>query len=100
MRERNATINVRVTDLEKRKMEKSARKCGLSLSAFLRKTALGKEVSATTPPQIYEAYRHLKYIRENSTGRLAEELDQIIRLILEANSGVQKPTLEPKDPWQ
>ena len=51
MRERIAAINIRVTEREKRKMEKSARLCGLTLSAYLRKLGLGKQVQAVSPPK-------------------------------------------------
>ena len=49
MRQRTTAINIRVTEGEKRKMETAAKKCGLSLSAYLRKLGLGKEVQATLP---------------------------------------------------
>jgi len=34
-------INVRVTPAEKRRMESAARRCGLTLSEYLRQQALG-----------------------------------------------------------
>lgn len=55
MRERAKAINVRVTESEKRKMEKAAKMCGLSLSAYLRKLGLGKEIRVTSPQSFYEA---------------------------------------------
>ena len=41
MRERTVHINLRVTDKEKAIINRNARKCGLSVSEFLRKLALG-----------------------------------------------------------
>ena len=59
MRQRTTAINIRVTETEKRKMENAAKKCGLSLSAYLRKLGLGKQVQASLPQEFYEAYRGL-----------------------------------------
>ena len=43
MRNRTVGINVRVTVTEKKKVTMLARKCGLSLSEYLRQRALGYE---------------------------------------------------------
>ena len=45
MRNRTAEINVRVTVTEKKKVTMLARKCGLSLSEYLRQRILGYEPS-------------------------------------------------------
>ena len=41
MRNRTVGINVRVTPAEKRRMASAARRCGLTLSEYLRQRALG-----------------------------------------------------------
>ena len=78
MRQRTTAINIRVTEREKRKMETAAKKCGLSLSAYLRKLGLGKEVQATLPQEFYEAYRGLTSLRDNFKSlpddRISEEV--------------------------
>ncbi len=88
MRERTTAINIRVTENEKRKMEKSARLCGLSLSAYLRKLGLGKEVQAVSPPDFYEAYRLLKALRERwntlPKAEVDRALDEVIQKLLTA----------------
>ena len=43
MRNRTVGINIRVTVTEKKKVTMLARKCGLSLSEYLRQRALGYE---------------------------------------------------------
>ena len=43
MRKRSVGINVRVSVTEKRKMTLMAKRCGLSLSEYLRQRALGYE---------------------------------------------------------
>ena len=40
MRNRTVEINVRVNETEKKKLQRNAKKSGLSLSAYLRKTGL------------------------------------------------------------
>ena len=101
MRERNCAINVRVTETEKRKMESAARKCGLSLSAYLRKTGLGKEVKAISPRSFYEVYRLLTGLRDRRKQMSESEVDrafeELVRLTLhvyhelEGESGAQAP---------
>ena len=45
MRKRSVGINIRVTVTEKKKVTMLARKCGLSLSEYLRQRILGYEPS-------------------------------------------------------
>ncbi len=44
MRKREAGINIRVTENEKRRMELNARRCRLSLSEYLRRLGFGYAV--------------------------------------------------------
>ena len=85
MRERASTINIRLTESEKRKMEKNAKMCGLSLSAYLRKLGLGKEIQAIAPQSFYETYRQVKIMKsgwktssETTVDRCFELLEQSI----------------------
>lgn len=48
MRNKILGINVRVTPAEKEKLSKNAYYCGLSLSEYLRRLGLGKDVKAAT----------------------------------------------------
>ena len=56
MRERNININIRVTDKEKKALERSAKRAGLSLSAFLRKAGLNQKISAAPSDTLHKAY--------------------------------------------
>lgn len=47
MRSKTLGINVRVTPEEKEKLLKNAEYCALSLSEYLRRLGLGKDVEAT-----------------------------------------------------
>ncbi len=84
MRGRSCAINIRVTENEKRKMEKSARLCGLSLSAYLRKLGLGKQVQAVSPPEFYEIYRQLKALRERRKSMSDSEIDRAFDDIIQS----------------
>lgn len=84
MRERSCAINIRVTENEKRKMEKSARLCGLSLSAYLRKLGLGRQIQAVSPPEFYEVYRQLKALKEQRKALPDNEIDRAFDDIIQS----------------
>lgn len=48
MRNKTRGINVRVTPEEKEKLTENAKYCGLSVSEYLRRLGLGKNVKAAT----------------------------------------------------
>ena len=56
MRERNVLINIRVTDKEKKALERSAKRAGLSLSAFLRKAGLNERIFVKPSAFLFKAY--------------------------------------------
>ena len=59
MRKRETHINVRTTLQEKTRFQSSARRCGLSLSEYLRKLACGYEPRAAPPIEYHELIRLL-----------------------------------------
>ena len=54
MRKRSVGINVRVSVTEKRKMTLMAKRCGLSLSEYLRQRALGYEPGEHPPTEVFD----------------------------------------------
>ena len=64
MRNRTVGINVRVTVTEKKKVTMLARKCGLSLSEYLRQRALGYEPGGHPPKEIFDVLDRLDEIAE------------------------------------
>lgn len=62
MRERNININIRVTDKEKKALERSAKRAGLSLSAFLRKAGLNQKISAAPSATLRKAYDAMEWL--------------------------------------
>lgn len=65
MRSKTYGINIRVNQTEKKKLQSNAKKCGLSLSAYLRKVGLGKEVNALPDKEFYEIYREVSALRSD-----------------------------------
>ena len=69
MRKRSVGINVRVSVTEKRKMTLMAKRCGLSLSEYLRQRALGYEPSNQPPKEVYIVLDKLDEIAESCSVR-------------------------------
>jgi hypothetical protein len=57
MQKRDILINLRVSQEEKRIIERKAKQCGMSLSAYLRSVGLGKDVTVAPPPELETIYK-------------------------------------------
>ena len=69
MRKRSVGINIRVSVTEKKKVTMLARKCGLSLSEYLRQRALGYEPGGHPPKEAFDVLDKLDEIAENCSAR-------------------------------
>lgn len=65
MRSKTLGINVRVTAAEKEKLSENAFYCGFSLSEYLRRLGLGKNVKAATDEKIYNAFRLVRQLKKD-----------------------------------
>lgn len=65
MRRKTLGINVRVTAAEKEKLSENAFYCGLSLSEYLRRLGLGKNVKAATDEKIYKAFQLIRQLKKD-----------------------------------
>ena len=65
MRSKTLGINVRVTAAEKEKLSENAFYCGLSLSEYLRRLGLGKDVKAATSEKEYKAFRLIRQLKKD-----------------------------------
>ena len=79
MKEKKNSIYVRVTEKEKVRIENKAKKCGLSVSEYLRKRALGYSPKSLLPESFYEFTEKIGVLYEalgtlNSTQLQAEVL--------------------------
>ena len=69
MRNRTVGINVRVSVTEKRKMTLMAKRCGLSLSEYLRQRALGYEPGRHPPKEVFDVLDKLDEIAEQCSAQ-------------------------------
>ena len=72
MRKRSVGINVRVSVTEKRKMTLMAKRCGLSLSEYLRQRALGYEPGGHPPKEVFDVLdqeHHTNHNRRRNRSR-------------------------------
>ena len=88
MRKRNYNINVRVTLGEKKRLMRTAKRFGVSLSEYLRKVGLDKKLSEKPSANLYEAYALTNDLRNNlyplDSIFLEQKLTEIERKILSA----------------
>ena len=69
MRKRSVGINVRVSVTEKKKVTMLARKCGLSLSEYLRQRALGYEPGGHPPKEVFDVLDKIDEMAESCSMR-------------------------------
>jgi hypothetical protein len=67
MRKRSVGINVRVSVTEKKKVTMLARKCGLSLSEYLRQRALGYEPGGQPPKEVFTVLDKIDELAESES---------------------------------
>ena len=82
MKERKVQLKMRATEKEKVRIQNKAKKCGLSVSEYLRKRALGYSPKALLPENFYEFTEKLGTLHEtlgilNSTELQKAVLDLI-----------------------
>ena len=67
MRKRSVGINVRVSVTEKKKVTMLARKCGVSLSEYLRQRALGYEPGGQPPKEVFTVLDKIDELAESES---------------------------------
>ena len=89
MRKRSVGINIRVTVTEKKKVTMLARKCGLSLSEYLRQRALGYEPGGHPPKEVFDVLDKIDEMAENCSARegaaINAKTDRIRDLLIGGN---------------
>ena len=82
MRSKSYGINVRVTEQEKQKLQENARFCSLSLSEYLRRLGLGKEVKAAITERDYRLFRMLNGLKKELPQLQKEEIISRLEAVL------------------
>jgi len=72
MRTRNKLINIRVTNDEWTALERKAKKCSLSLSAYLRKVGVNQNIKTAPSCYLYEAYQTVCNMNNSQLNGVAE----------------------------
>ena len=89
MRKRSIGINVRVTVTEKKKVTMLARKCGLSLSEYLRQRALGYEPGGHPPKEVFDVLDKIDEMAESCSMRdgaaISAHTDRLRDLLIGGN---------------
>ena len=90
-RKRTTAIQVRVTEQEKRKLERQAKRCGLSLSGYLRRVGVGKSTAAFPYQRFHALYQRSAVYAINSDSQPLEptvaQLDELSGQILSDYAG-------------
>ena len=74
MRNRTVGINIRVTVTEKKKVTMLARKCGLSLSEYLRQRALEYEPGGHPPKEVFDVLDKIDEMAESCAPATCAEI--------------------------
>ena len=82
MRSKNYGINVRVTEQEKQKMLENARFCSLTLSEYLLRLGLGKEVRAAIRERDYCLFQMLNGLKKELPQLQKEEIISRLEAVL------------------
>lgn len=81
MRNRTIGINVRVSENEKKKLQRNAKKSNLNLSSYLRKAGLQKEIYAIPDEELRKIYNGIVELKNEFTYMRDEEIkDKITKM--------------------
>ena len=82
LKERKAQLKMRATEKEKVRIQNKAKKCGLSVSEYLRKRALGYSPKTLLPETFYEFTERLGNLYDALEKMNSTELqEQVLKLI-------------------
>ena len=94
MRNRTVEINVRVNETEKKKLQRNAKRSGLSLSAYLRKTGLNQEIYEIPDKKLQDIYTLICQIKDNLYKIDLDRIDNGMEQVKEKFLEVFNPTKE------
>ena len=82
MEEKTQAIYIRISQKEKEKLQRKARKSGLSLSSYLRKTGLEKEIYWVPDKAFYEIYLQISKLKNNVYELKTEDIKVTLERIM------------------
>ena len=93
MNDKNARIELRVTQSEKEKIARLAESCGLSQSEYIRQRALGYAPRTVLPDVFFQFYQMLCRLCDEVADKVSPETE---RKILEMVDEIQRQLLLPE----
>lgn len=78
MRNRTIGINVRVSENEKKKLQRNAKMCNLNLSSYLRKSGLQKEIYEIPDEELRKIYAKIVELKNEFPYMSNEEIKEKI----------------------
>ena len=93
MTDKNARIELRVTQSEKKKIAKLAESCGLSQSEYVRQRALGYVPRTLLPDVFFDFYQTLCRLCDEVADKVTPDTE---RSLLEAVDEIQRQLLLPE----
>ena len=108
MNDKNARIELRVTQSEKNKIAKLAKSCGLSQSEYVRQRTLGYAPRTVLPDVFFHFYQMLcrlcdevaDKVSPDTERRLLETVEEIQRQLLLPEKSTAKQIREEVATWQ
>ena len=81
MKEKQVQICIRLNQKEKKILQRKAKKSGLSLSSYLRKVGLEKEIYSIPDKEFYKIYLQLSSLKNELYKLQTEEISAYIEVI-------------------
>ena len=81
MKEKITEIHIRVSESEKKKLQRNAKKSHLSLSAYMRKVGLKQKIISVPDKNFYEIYLDICKVRNNISNVSVEDIEKCLEII-------------------
>lgn len=81
MKEKTVQICIRISEKEKKKLQRNAKKSGLSLSTYLRKIGLKQKIFPIPDKEFYEIYLDICKIKNDLYRMEIDEIEECLEVI-------------------
>ena len=81
MKEKVTELHIRLNEKEKKKLQRNAKKCGLTLSSYLRKVGLKQEIYSIPNEDFYKIYVSISNLKSEIFDLKIDEIDMKLEQI-------------------
>lgn len=81
LKEKTVQICIRISEKEKKKLQRNAKKSGLSLSTYLRKTGLKQKIFPIPDKEFYEIYLDICKIKNDIYRMEIDEIEEYLNVV-------------------